>query len=172
MNELSAVVTGLEKQLEDLRQEQTNLQRAAVEETEAKNSQVLLSLEKKMGEALDDEHQKREAAVASLAAEVERREALEISLASSEARVEQMAEIKASLVESSESLASGYNEEKEKRLAAEQELEETREKLSNMSVMMNDLKKEMERYRSSQAQEEVRVICYEGMTIIESLFRL
>ena len=100
--------------------------------------------------------------MASLAVEVEKREALETSLASSEAKIVKMAENEASLVERSDILSSEFREEKEKRLAAEKELEESQEKLSQMSVMMAELKKEMERYRSCQAQEEVRLTLYHG----------
>ena len=162
MKELSAIITSLEKQVEDLRDDQAIVKKAAVEETEAKNSQTLLSLEKKMSEAVAVEQQKREAAVASLAAEVERRETLETSLASSEAKMVKMAENEASLVERSDFLSSEFREEKEKRLAAERELEESQERLSQMSVMMTELKKEMERYRSCQAQEEVRLTLNQG----------
>ena len=162
VKELSAIITSLEKQVEDLRGDQANVKQAAVEETEAKNSQTLLSLEKKMSEAVAVEQQKREAAVASLSAEVEKREALETSLAISEAKIVKMAENEASLVERSDILSSEFREEKEKRLAAERELEESQEKLSQMSVMMAELKKEMERYRSCQAQEEVRLTLYHG----------
>ena len=65
----------LNKELKDLREEQTKIRAEAVQETEAKSSKVIKELEEKLEAALAVEQQKREAAEDSL--EVGKREEME-----------------------------------------------------------------------------------------------
>lgn len=77
VRELSTIMNLLNKELKDLREEQTKIRAEAVQETEAKSSKVIKELEEKLEAALAVEQQKREAAEDSLATEVGKREEME-----------------------------------------------------------------------------------------------
>ena len=79
-------MNSLNKELNNLREEQKKIRAEAVEETEAKNKKVVKDLEDKLEAALAVELKKREAAEDSLATEVGRRKAVETVVASLESK--------------------------------------------------------------------------------------
>ena len=79
-------MNSLNKELNNLREEQKKIRAEAVEETEAKNKKVVKDLEDKLEAALAVELKKRKAAEVSLATEVGRREAVETVVASLESK--------------------------------------------------------------------------------------
>ena len=79
---MSKIMNLLNKELKDLREEQTKTRAEAVKETEAKSSKVIKELEQKLEAALAVELQKREAAEDCLATEVGKREAVEAKTSS------------------------------------------------------------------------------------------
>ena len=133
----------LNKELKDLREEQKKIRAEAVKETEAKNRKVIKELEASLAVEL----QKREAAEDSLATEVAKREAMETKTST---EVEDLKKKNRDLEVNLNKTNARLEEEMLKRAKSETDFEESQRRLDAMWLSVSEMEAEAVRLKAKE----------------------